>query len=398
MPEPGTPAPTPESVIPTPFSPKVQPDTINILLMGSDRRNSRSYRTDTLIIVSIRPKDRLVTLISIPRDLYVVIPEWTTQRINTAYLHGELSGYPGGGPALIKETILYNFGVNIDHIAGVEFDGFRHIVDTLGGIDVPLACPFTDWHIIDPQKSDQDEENWELYTIGPGLVHMDGDLALWYARSRKRSSDFDRGRRQQEILRAIYARSMQLNVVPRLPQLYLEFSQAINTDLTLNTILDLAPMASSLHSPQIRSYYIGRKLVTPWRTPQGAAVLLPNGPQIQAMLEEALGPAEAEKAAHMTTQVEIWNGTENADWDVLAAERLHYGGFDTKIALADQLDYPGSLLYDYTIGQEARQSEILLKVLGLRQSNLVPAPGDSSQFSYRLILGEDYNPCFNPVD
>ena len=139
------------------------------------------------------------------------------QRINTAYQQGELTGYPGGGAQLLKDTVAYNLGIHIDHIAMVEFNGFRQIVDTLGGIDVPLVCAFTDWHIIDPNKSDQIEDNWALFTLGPGVVHMDGDLALWYTRSRMRSSDFDRGRRQQEVLRAIFNQGIRLNVIPKLP-------------------------------------------------------------------------------------------------------------------------------------------------------------------------------------
>jgi len=171
-------------------------ETVNFLLIGSDKRSGTSFRTDTMVIAILRPNEGQVSLISIPRDLWVSIPDWQNQRINTAYQHGVLSGYPGGGPGLLKDTILYNLGIRIDHAAMVDFSGFSQVVDTLGGVDVPVSCAYTDWHLIDPSYNPEIEANWSLYTVGPGYIHMDGDLALWYARSRQKSSDFDRGRRQ----------------------------------------------------------------------------------------------------------------------------------------------------------------------------------------------------------
>src|SRR5512138_3398922 len=192
-------------------------ETVNFLLIGSDKRPGGSFRTDTMVIAILRPNDGQVSLISIPRDLWVFIPGWENQRINTAYQHGISVGYPGGGPGLLKDTIQYNLGIRIDHTAMVEFDGFRQIVNTLGGVDVPVSCPYTDWKLIDPSLDPEDENSWALYTAEPGLIHMDGDLALWYARSRQKSSDFDRGRRQQEVLRAIFVQALQSGTLARIP-------------------------------------------------------------------------------------------------------------------------------------------------------------------------------------
>ena len=116
-------------------------DTVNFLLIGSDQRHGASFRTDTMVVVILRPNEGQVSLISIPRDLWVSIPGEGNQRINTAYEQGELDGYPGGGSELLKATIQYNLGIRIDHTAFVDFDGFRQIVDTLGGVDVPVSCP-----------------------------------------------------------------------------------------------------------------------------------------------------------------------------------------------------------------------------------------------------------------
>jgi LCP family protein required for cell wall assembly len=392
---------TPESFYappyaPEPVTPLTDPDTVTFLLLGSDKRPGQTYfRTDTIVIAAIRPASGQVTLISIPRDLYVYIPTVGMDRINTAYEYGEMYHYPGGGFALLKDTILYNLGLRIDHLAIVDFDGFRRIVDTLGGIDVPVFCSYTDWHLIDPGLDPNDENNWALYTVGPGVVHMNGDLALWYARSRKKSSDFDRGRRSQEVLRALYMRALQTGSITKIPELYKDFSSSIITDLTLSDLLQLAPLALHLTNADIRSYYIGRDDVTSWMTPGGASVLLPNAPAIQSMLQKALSPSPTTTVTEALT-VEVRNGTPNPGWDSLAAERLNYVGYNTRLANADRQDYVNSLLYDLAVTPDMSRASFLLNVLGLPPAAFVTAPMQTDLI-YIFIVGADYQPCFNPV-
>jgi LCP family protein required for cell wall assembly len=336
-------------------------------------------------------------MISLPRDLYVYIPTVGMDRINTAYEYGEMPkyNYPGGGFALLKDTVKYNLGLTINHLAIVDFTGFASIVDTLGGIDVPVFCPYTDWHLIDPSLDPNNENNWSQYTVGPGVVHMNGDLALWYARSRKMSSDFDRGRRSQEVLRALYTRALQTNSISKIPELYNDFSSAIITDLTLPDLLKLAPLALHLTNADIRSFYIGKDLVTSWMTPGGASVQLPNGPAIQSMLQQALAFAPRTPDATPLT-VEVRNGTANPGWDSLAAERLNYVGYDTRLAAADRQDYPNSLLYDLSASPDLSRISSILNVLGLPQQAFVAFP-TQADINYVLIVGTDYQPCFNPA-
>jgi len=395
--------PSPKAPIPTldpnlqltPVAPLESQETVNFLLIGSDKRPGNSYRTDTLVIAMLRPKDGQVSLISIPRDLWVYIPEWGNQRINTAYQHGEIYAYPGGGPGLLKDTVLYNLGIQIHHTAMVEFDGFRHIIDTLGGIDAPIACPYTDWRLIDPAYDPNIEANWWLYTVGPGIVHMDGDLALWYARSRMRSSDFDRGRRQQEVLRAIYARVMQTNTIPQLPALYNNLISIVETDLNLTQMLQLALYAPKLTNADFRSYYIRPPLVTSWITPEGAYVLLPNEAPMKQMLQEAMAasPRAVERQAVL---IEIQNGSSFDGWDVLAASRLNYAGFDTHIAPADRRDYAYTALIDLNAVTDVNRNNTILAILGMSSASVASLPGSGNQAQYRLILGNDYQPCFTP--
>jgi len=372
-------------------------DLINILLIGSDQRTKGPYfRTDTLIIASIRPRDQVVSLISIPRDLFVYIPGWTMQRINTAYLHGEMSKYPAGGAALLKDTILYNLGIRIDNLAIVDFNGFIKIVNVLDGVDVPLACPYTDWRAINPKGNLENPNNWKLYTVGPGVVHMDGEFALWYARSRLRSNDFDRGRRQQEVLRSIYTKALQLDILPRIPELYQQLSEIVKTDIDLNDVLALAPMALKLDAPRIRSYYISSKFVKGWWTPQGASVLLPKREKLEPMLQEAMSPPDNEEDERLSIIVEVRNGTKNDDLQTLAAERLHYGGFETLYSDQSVDESSKTKLYDLTGGQYPAVGEYILKILGLPAERLQPGDTAGSKAAYVLVVGADYNPCFNP--
>ncbi len=369
-------------------------ETVTFLLLGSDKRPGASYRTDTIVVAALRPKTGQVTLISIPRDLWVYIPGWGMNKINAAYQHGELQA-KGNGSQVLKDTILYNLGIRIDHTAMVEFDGFRRIVDTLGGIDVPVYCPYTDWRLISPELDPLNENNWALYTVGPGLVHMDGDLALWYARSRLKSNDYDRGRRQQEVLRAIYARALSTDTIARIPQLYADFSSTIVTDLSLGDILSLAPLSLHLNNADIRSYYIRPPLIAGMINEKGTYIQIINRDALQAMLQKALSssPPLQEESKLL---VEVRNGTLYEGWDALAAERLNYAGYDTRLAESEQRDFTTTLLYDLTAMQDPSRAASLLAILGLPQSALVSFPQPESEVSYVIILGTNYQPCFKP--
>ncbi len=370
-------------------------ETVNFLLIGSDKRPGGSFRTDTMVIAILRPNEGQVSLISIPRDLWVSIPGWENQRINTAYQHGISVGYPGGGPGLLKDTILYNLGIRIDHTAMVEFDGFRQIVDTLGGVDVPVACPYTDWRLIDPSYDPENENNWHLYTAGPGLLHMDGDLALWYARSRQKSNDFDRGRRQQEVLRALFTQALQAGTIKRIPELYNDLKNTVETDLGLADLLRLAVYAPKMTNADIRSYYIRPPYVTSWITDGGAYVLLPNEVPLQQMLTEALSPS-ARTEQRQTIVIDVMNGTSIAGYDTLAATRLNYAGYETHIVPSDRQDYAYSVLIDKTAAQDRTQSDSIQNVMGMLPGSVISASDPNSKAHYLLILGYDYQPCFRP--
>jgi LCP family protein required for cell wall assembly len=249
-------------------------EVVNIILLGSDRRPDRGYyQTDALMIVSLDPEAGTATLVSIPRDLFVYIPGWKVNRINTAEYRG--------GFEMVADTVMYNLGVPLHHWVRVEYQGFSEAVDILGGIDPQPA-----YHLKDMCEGVR-------YEYKPGVIyHMDGFAAMCYARMRMQSSDLDRLRRQQEVMLAIFHKFISMNGLLKVPELYDTFTSIMETDMTLDQILPLIPLAAklALDPSRIRLYRIDYTMVENWRTPKnGYAVLLPNRELIQTMLKDAFG-------------------------------------------------------------------------------------------------------------
>jgi LCP family protein required for cell wall assembly len=371
-------------------------DLDNILLLGRDTdRTSNSYRTDVMIVLSVNKAANSVTLLTIPRDLFVYIPGWTMNRINTAAGHGDATGYPGGGVALLEQTILYNLGIPVHGWARVDFQGFKDVVDIVDGVDVPVTCAMQDWRLKDPSFDQQNADNWQLYTVPAGVQHMDGDLALWYARSRKRSSDYDRSRRQHQVLRAIFEKALNLQMLPKVPQLYAQYAQIVDTDLTLGDLLQFVPMAANLQDARIKSRFIGRAQVTPWVTPGGADVLLPNRDAIAALTAEAFLPPAGNVLARPAPAVEVWNGTANPDWGALAADDLNWDGITPVVNPADAsaTNNAQTVIYDFTTSAKGSQIGELARLFRVKPENIIAAPDPRAQYPYRVVLGYDFNSC-----
>ena len=255
--------------IPYPVDMLPQPDgQINIVLLGSDQRNDPGFRTDTIILVTLNPDKDYLNMTSIPRDLYVYIPGWTMQRINTAMAHG--------GFDALSMTLAYNFGVRPNYYVMINFNNFKALVDNLGGIDVQVGQKLTDWR-----------SHYGWYTVNPGTVHMDGETALWYVRSRKTSSDIDRLRRAQEVIIAIGERMLTLDAIKNAPQIYKQYSSSVETNMPLSAILPWIPFAiARLQDKHINRYALDYNTVYNWTEPYtGAMVLLPKPQAIRGIME-----------------------------------------------------------------------------------------------------------------
>jgi len=371
---------------------EMAPGAVNIVVLGSDRRPDwDNWHTDVVQIVSIQPSLPAVTVLSIPRDLYVYIPGFWMSRVNFADMYGELYGYEGGGPALLQQTLLYNLGIPVDHYVRTNFDGFIGIVDTLGGVDIPVHCRLQDhW----PYPDENGE--YPIKVLEPGVHHMDGETALWYARSRKTSSVFARERRQQQLLQAIWREARSLDLLPRIPELWEQFRSMVVTDMEFGDVLTLAEVAFRLDEQNVRFRNIGYQHVIPWTTPKGGSVYLPNWEEVGPVVSEALGPVPEGRLWRTLQTVEVWNGTSSADWDRLAADRLFRQGFVAVIGQPDRRDYPQTQLIDFTSTTKGGAVSYLQWMFNVSAGNIISAPDPNRKVQYRLIIGADYQTCRSP--
>jgi LCP family protein required for cell wall assembly len=242
---------------------------INILLLGADRRpGQKQFRTDTIILVTINSKKGNVNVTSFPRDLYIDIPGRGLDRINTAYFYGKIP--------LVKQTFKSYFGINIDHYVLVNFKNFKVIVDQMGTLDVKVA------------KSVSDYRAGKYITVPKGKVKMDADDALWYVRSRKSTNDFERNRRQQEVLTAILRKLLSLETLSKAPAYFQFYKKNVETDLELIDVLKWVPFGVRfMKTPQMNHLYIKPAHVYNSITPGGAMVLVPYKEKVMSVIRKS---------------------------------------------------------------------------------------------------------------
>jgi LCP family protein required for cell wall assembly len=286
------PAPT---LAPLPTAPDAAcggPEQMTIALLGVDDRTSgyaRTTRTDAISLVNVRFVSKSASLLSFPRDLYVPLPNLehvgiTQDRLNTAFLWGEVYSVPGGGPAEFKATIEWNFGVRVDRYVMVNFAAFEAAVDALGGIDVDVPVA-----IHDPNFPSDSGGGTIVFELPAGRQHMDGKTALRYARTRHQDDDYRRVQRQQLVLLAIRDKLLSPQVIPQIPALLQSLWGLVKTDLSPEEIAALACIGPQIDRSAITTHAINGTMVVPWTTPTGGRVSIPNRRAIAPVVDEFLG-------------------------------------------------------------------------------------------------------------
>jgi len=247
----------------------------NILLLGMGGKNHPGgMLSDTMIVLSINYSDNKIGLISVPRDLWVPIPGFGSAKINEAYADGEKSKKTtGGGGALASRTVENVFGIPIHYWVSADFDGFKKAIDTLGGVDI-----YVEKSIYDPYYPAPNMINYEPFKIDAGEHHMDGALALKYARSRETTSDFDRSHRQQQVMTAMKDRVFSLGFVSNPKKItdmlnilgdhvrtnmqaeemrtFWEVMKTLDTENIISEVLDTTPGGPLVDTSDTRGYYI----------------------------------------------------------------------------------------------------------------------------------------------
>jgi len=367
---------------------------VNILCLGLDDLdpNARYRRSDTIIVVSVDPATKSAGMLSIPRDLYVPITGIKVpqrNRINTAYVWGEYYRYPGGGPALAMRVVQETLGVPIHHYVAVDFQGFIKA-------------------IYDPRAP-----GWY---IPAGKQHLNGTMALRYVRFRYSDSDFYRQRRQQKFLLAVRDQVLRMDILPKLPTLLSTLWGSFKTDLTPAQILALARLGGEIDPRNIKNRIIDETMVTSYRTPTGAAVLLPKEAAIRQLAREVLSgapamavapsptpmppsvptpapqatatPSERERLAKEGASIEVLNGTNVRGLAARTRTRLQEQGFRViRIGDADRYTYAETLLFVYRDKPFTR--ELLVQRLGIKPQNVRFTPNARATADLRLILGRD---------
>jgi hypothetical protein len=188
-------------------------------------------------------------------------------------------------------------------------------------------------------------------------------------------------------------KGLQLDMLPKAPELYQQYIQIVDTDLGPGDVLQFVPLAADLDRARIKSRFIGREHVWSWTTPQGAAVLLPDRAAIQALLAEAFQPPPQNTLARGGPTVEVWNGTANQGWTALAADNLNWAGIAPVLGQADRTDYAATVLYDFTASPKGSIRAELQRLFNVSDADVIALPDPEAGHPYRVVLGADYNAC-----
>lgn len=247
------------------------PQRTNILVLGLDGREPGSdlARSDTIILSTFAPRQPYLGILSIPRDLWVTIPGYGEDRINTAHFWGE-NETPGSGPRLAAETVRQNFGVPVDYYVRIRFDGFMDLVDLLGGVTVNLPGAMAGYPA--------------------GEHHLNSEQALAFVRDRAGSDDFGRMQRAQTFVLSLWRQLLTPESWRQLPQTLPLMWRMVDSDLPPSRWPWLAITLLRVGPDGLDGRVITRELTNPFTTPGGAQVLGPDWAAINPMLREMFGP------------------------------------------------------------------------------------------------------------
>ena len=376
---------------------------VNIVLLGSDNEivNDGTIRTDTMIVVSINTRTGTVAMLPLPRDLFVYVPTPTMSRLNTVYGIGEAFGWEGGGFGLLRQTIFHNFGIQVHYYAFIDISGLSTIIDTVGGVDVAVDCAIQDFAIIGatvPSVAIGPDVD-AAYILPVGYYHLTGGEAIWYARSRGNADDFDRGRRQLQLLRAIFRAGRDSGQIAQIPELWGDLTSVVETDIPFEVALGLMPIALNLDSSEIESFTLIKWYhTTPWTPSEGAFagqnVQVLNPPAIFELLSDFYTPPTSSRLDLATASIAVYNGSSRENLDLVASERLREEGFNAvAMGLAETQDYTTSLVFDYAALDRGSPLPVLLDALNIPTTSVTSQADPARTVDYMVIVGEDFDSC-----
>ncbi len=378
-------------------------DRINILLLGmGGKGHDGGTLSDTIIIASFQPSKKKVSLLSIPRDLYVPIEKHGWKKINHAYAYGEAQK-KGNGAILATNTVSKIFNIPIHYYVNVDFQGFKEIIDHLGGVDIYVERSFKD------EKYPDENFGYEPVEFKKGWERMNGERALKYARSRhgnnNEASDFARAKRQQKILMALKKKISDYHFwlnPTKIGQLLADLNNHINSNFKTWEIIKLAKELKDVNQNNIIHITLsdGPKGQLYATNLNGAYILLPKGNDFTLLKSLAknifqnnqgkIAGAKIQKP--ILTNIEVLNGTTISGLASKTAKKLKQNNFKiVGIGNAPEQNYKKTIIYDLTNKQKINQLKILEKQLSaeivFHKPKWYQKKNQSSDFL--IVLGSD---------
>lgn len=363
----------------------------NVLLLGMGGKNHPGGTlSDTIIIISIDYQKKKIGLISLPRDFWAPIPGFGHAKINEAYAKGEENKKTtGGGGQLASKTVENVLGIPIHYYIQLDFEGFKKMIDTIGGVDI-----YVEKDIYDPYYPAENMINYSPFKLSAGLHHMDGALALKYARSRKTTSDFDRSRRQAQVMAAIKEKFLTLNILANpkkvteiinilgdhirtnmpIDEMYALWNvgKTIDTTSIINKVFDTAANGPLTASQDSRGYYIyPRQGIDKFEELQRIA---------KNLFKENLDDLKKIK-------IEVLNGTTKSGVASTVSQYLiGYGYNVTRIGDAEAKTQK-TMVYDYSSG---KYQSIAQEIANQLKASLDTKEGNTTSADIQVVVGEDY--------
>jgi LCP family protein required for cell wall assembly len=376
----------------------------NILLLGyGGPGHDGPYLTDTMQVLSIDWKDKKVAMISVPRDLWVNIPNYGWSRINAAYSYGQSNPKITGGAGAESSSVVSNvLGIPIHYFVALDFDGFKEIIDKVGGVDIDVPNTFTDYQY----------PAGECITSGPGCgyitvhfdageQHMDGTRALEFARSRHgnngEGTDFARSKRQQLVLEATKQKVLQVGVLANpvtLTDLINIVGNHLSTNLTPGEIKSAWSQTKDIDTSNMitKTLDTSSSSVLQSTTINGADVLIPkkgigNYTDLQAIAQNIFGAANSATAeSPADLKIEVLNGSGKGGVATTYANVLKGEGYNvTTISTATQV-YTDSIVYNCSGASASKSASEIASDL----KTTAEVQSSCGAIDIEVIIGQNY--------
>lgn len=374
------------------------PTRVTVLLLGIDQRRGEEgpFRSDTLIVLSMDPVRKTAAMLSIPRDLWVSIPGFEPERINVANSLGDSFNFPGGGPALAALTVERNLGLRIDHTVRVNFDLFLNVVDAVAPVEICVNQTIHDEAYPDG--------SYGIMTVhfDTGCQDMNAEQLLQYARTRHTNgSDFDRARRQQQVINALRDQVLSLGGVQSLlgeaPALWDAVRQDVQTTLSFDEVVSLALLAQEIPSEDITQAVLDANYVYFETTLTGDQVLRLRGDAMRSLVSDLFNPVQMDQetlrglAASESVSLSVVNGTTVQGLAAEARDWLQDQGYSVaEIGNATSSGYQQSVIKDYT--NNPYSARLLASIMGLSITQVQPGSDNATVQDIQIVVGEDLIP------